>query len=85
MYFVDDLNKLVDFLTCIYIYILYFCCCCFSLKEIDENLNFDEQILEAAKSIMNAAGALINAATSAQKEIATQVKVRIHYLILVLI
>ena len=47
----------------------------FFSKEIDENLNFDEQILEAAKSIMNAAGALINAPTSAQKEIATQVKV----------
>ncbi|CAF4043412.1 unnamed protein product, partial [Rotaria sp. Silwood2] len=43
-------------------------------KEIDENLNFDEQILEAAKSIMNAAGALINAATSAQKELASQGK-----------
>ncbi|CAF3470464.1 unnamed protein product [Rotaria socialis] len=43
-------------------------------KEIDENLNFDEQILEAAKSITNAAGALISAATSAQKEIASQVK-----------
>ncbi|CAF3366307.1 unnamed protein product [Rotaria sp. Silwood1] len=44
-------------------------------KEINENLNFDEQILEAAKSIMNAAGALINAATSAQKELASQGKV----------
>ncbi|CAF3837471.1 unnamed protein product [Rotaria magnacalcarata] len=43
-------------------------------KEIDENLNFDEQILEAAKSITNAAGALISAATSAQKEIASQIK-----------
>ncbi|CAF4735686.1 unnamed protein product [Rotaria sp. Silwood1] len=43
-------------------------------KEINENLNFDEQILEAAKSIMNAAGALINAATSAQKELASQGK-----------
>ncbi|CAF0858226.1 unnamed protein product [Rotaria sordida] len=43
-------------------------------KEINENLNFDEQILEAAKSIMNAASALINAATSAQKELALQGK-----------
>lgn len=42
---------------------------------MNENLNFDEQILEAAKSIMNAAGALINAATSAQKELASQRKV----------
>ena len=40
-----------------------------SIQEINENLNFDEQILEAAKSIMNAAGALISAATLAQKEI----------------
>ncbi|UJR28105.1 hypothetical protein I4U23_009360 [Adineta vaga] len=44
------------------------------LKEVDDNLNFDEQILEAAKSIMNAAGALISAATSAQKEIVSKVK-----------
>ncbi|CAF0901956.1 unnamed protein product [Adineta ricciae] len=43
-------------------------------KEIDDNLNFDEQILEAAKSIMNAAGALISAATSAQQEIVSKVK-----------
>ncbi len=46
-----------------------------SIQEIDDNLNFDEQILEAAKSIMNAAGALISAATSAQKEIASKVNV----------
>lgn len=39
-------------------------------------MNFDEQILEAAKSIMNAASALITAATSAQKELVAQGKVR---------
>ncbi|CAF4279391.1 unnamed protein product, partial [Adineta steineri] len=44
-------------------------------KEINENLNFDEQILEAAKSIMNAASALITAATSAQKDLVAQGKV----------
>ncbi|CAF1156243.1 unnamed protein product [Adineta steineri] len=43
-------------------------------KEINENLNFDEQILEAAKSIMNAASALITAATSAQKDLVAQGK-----------
>ncbi|CAF4281509.1 unnamed protein product, partial [Rotaria magnacalcarata] len=42
--------------------------------EVNENLNFDEQILEAAKSIMNAAGALITAATLAQKELVSQGK-----------
>jgi talin len=42
---------------------------------VNENLNFDEQILEAAKSIMNAASALITAATSAQKELVAQGKV----------
>ncbi len=42
---------------------------------MNENLNFDEQILEAAKSIMNAASALITAATSAQKELVAQGKV----------
>ncbi|CAF0840452.1 unnamed protein product [Didymodactylos carnosus] len=43
-------------------------------KEINENLNFDEQILEAAKSIMNAASALIKGATAAQKELVSQGK-----------
>ncbi|CAF0836753.1 unnamed protein product, partial [Didymodactylos carnosus] len=54
---------------------------CFSMicrkihdREINENLNFDEQILEAAKSIMNAAGALIKGATAAQKELVSQGK-----------
>ncbi|CAF3354839.1 unnamed protein product [Rotaria socialis] len=44
------------------------------VQEVNENLNFDEQILEAAKSIMNAAGALITAATLAQKELVAQGK-----------
>ncbi|CAF4681847.1 unnamed protein product [Rotaria sp. Silwood1] len=44
------------------------------IKEIDENLSFDEQILEAAKSIMNATSELITAATSAQKELVDQGK-----------
>ncbi len=42
---------------------------------MNENLNFDEQILEAAKSITNAASALIKAATVAQKELSVQGKV----------
>jgi talin len=46
-----------------------------SQKELNENLNFDEQILEAAKSITNAAGILIKAATAAQKELVSQGKV----------
>jgi talin len=41
----------------------------------DNNLNFDEQILEAARSITNAASALIKAATLAQKEITIHGKV----------
>jgi hypothetical protein len=40
-------------------------------------LNFDEQILEAAKSITNAASVLIKAATAAQKELVAQGKVSI--------
>ena len=50
----------------------------FNLKfqRIDENLNFDEQILEAAKSITNAAGVLIKAATAAQKELVSQGKLQ---------
>ncbi len=44
-------------------------------KADKENLNFDEQILDAARSITNAAGALIKAATLAQKEITVHGKV----------
>ena len=46
------------------------------LKTLSENLNFDEQILEAAKSITNAASVLIKAATAAQKELIVQGKVK---------
>ena len=42
---------------------------------MNETLNFDEQILDAAKSIMNATSTLISAATSAQKELVQQGKV----------
>jgi len=42
---------------------------------VNENLNFDEQILEAAKSVTNGAAALIKAATNAQKELVSQGKV----------
>jgi len=44
-------------------------------KAVNENLNFDEQILEAAKSVTNGAVALIKAATNAQKELVSQGKV----------
>ncbi|CAF0748960.1 unnamed protein product [Brachionus calyciflorus] len=43
-------------------------------EAVSENLNFDEQILEAAKSVTNAAGVLIKAATTAQKELVAQGK-----------
>jgi talin len=43
-------------------------------EALSENLNFDEQILEAAKSITNAASVLIKAATAAQKELILQGK-----------
>eukprot|EP00794_Sanderia_malayensis_P019501 gene19501-21428_t len=38
-------------------------------KEADESLNFEEQILEAAKAITGAASALVKAAASAQREL----------------
>ena len=41
----------------------------FYLQQADESLNFEEQILEAAKSITAAAGALVKAATAAQREL----------------
>ncbi len=39
------------------------------------NLNFDEQILEAAKSIASATAALVKAASAAQRELVAQGKV----------
>ena len=48
---------------------------CSKSKALNDNLNFDEQILNAAKSIANAAGVLIKAATAAQKELVAQGKV----------
>jgi talin len=49
------------------------------LKNVNDNLNFDEQILEFAKSITNAAGALISSATAAQKELVAQGKVNPNF------
>merc|ERR1711884_135199 len=42
---------------------------------VDENMNFDELILEAAKSIAAATAALIKAASEAQRELVHQGKV----------
>ena len=38
-------------------------------QEADENLSFDEMILEAAKSIAAATSALVKAASAAQREL----------------
>ena len=43
-----------------------------TLQAADESLNFDEQILEAAKSIAAAVQALVKAASSAQRELVAQ-------------
>jgi len=40
-----------------------------SVKQADESLSFEDQILEAAKSITTAIGTLVKAATEAQKEL----------------
>ncbi|KAI2660127.1 Talin-1 [Labeo rohita] len=45
-------------------------------KEADESLNFEEQILEAAKSIAAATSALVKAASAAQRELVAQGKAR---------
>lgn len=42
-------------------------------QETDENLNFDEMILEAAKSITAATHALVKAASDSQRELIDQV------------
>ena len=43
-------------------------------QEANEELNFEEQILEAAKSIANATAALVKAASDAQRELVMQGK-----------
>lgn len=43
-------------------------------QEADEELNFEEQILEAAKSIAAATSALVKSASAAQKELVAQGK-----------
>ena len=43
-----------------------------SSQEANESLNFDEQILEAAKSIAGATAALVKAASAAQQELVSQ-------------
>ena len=40
-------------------------------READDNLNFEEQVYEAAKAIASAASALVKSATAAQREIST--------------
>lgn len=45
-------------------------------QETDESLNFDEMILEAAKSIAAATSALVKAASAAQRELIDQGKVQ---------
>jgi len=52
------------------------------LQEADESLNFEEQILEAAKSITAAAHALVKAATVAQRELVKTGRVNIFLFIL---
>ena len=47
----------------------------YGLQLPDQNLNFDEQILEAAKCIAEATGALVKAASSAQRELIAQGRV----------
>jgi talin len=45
------------------------------LQQTDDNMNFDEMILEAARSIMAASSALVRAANAAQRELIDQGKV----------
>lgn len=49
-----------------------------ALQEADESLNFEEQILEAAKSIAAATSALVKAASAAQRELVAQGKVGVN-------
>ena len=47
----------------------------FYQQDIDPNLNFEDQILEAARSIAGATAMLVKAASAAQTELVTQGKV----------
>lgn len=48
------------------------------LQQADETLDFEEQILEAAKSIAAATSALVKCASAAQRELVAQGKVSPH-------
>ena len=48
-------------------------------KEADESLNFEEQILEAAKAITAATVALVKSASVAQKELVATGRVSYFY------
>lgn len=52
--------------------------CAFPLQTADESLNFEEQILKAAKNIAAATSALIKSATAAQRELVAQGKLSSH-------
>lgn len=47
----------------------------FHSQQADESLDFEEQILEAAKSIAAATSALVKSASAAQRELVAQGKV----------
>lgn len=47
----------------------------FFSQQADETLDFEEQILEAAKSIAAATSALVKSASAAQRELVAQGKV----------
>ena len=47
-------------------------------QQADETLDFEEQILEAAKSIAAATSALVKSASAAQRELVAQGKVSQH-------
>lgn len=51
----------------------------FCLQQADESLDFEEQILEAAKSIAAATSALVKSASAAQRELVAQGKVRLCF------
>ena len=50
----------------------------FYFQQADETLDFEEQILEAAKSIAAATSALVKSASAAQRELVAQGKVSHH-------
>lgn len=68
------LSLWINFHKSFFFFFLNFVPC---FQQADESLDFEEQILEAAKSIAAATSALVKSASAAQRELVAQGKVSV--------